>query len=54
MPLYSMSCSKCLKIYEVGVKLPDYDKIETNDGPKCPHCDEVLKKLIDRPRFWIH
>jgi putative FmdB family regulatory protein len=54
MPLYSFSCKKCMKYYEIQVSLNDYDKIETKKGPKCPHCKKVLKKLVDRPRFWIH
>jgi putative FmdB family regulatory protein len=54
MPLYSLSCSKCVKVYEVQVPLKDYDLMETKKGPKCPHCGKILKKLVDRVRFWIH
>lgn len=49
MPLYEFSCLDCGKYFEIIVKLEDYDK-----SPKCPYCGKELKKLLSRPRFFIH
>ena len=54
MPMYSFGCWACAKYFEIIIKLEDYDKIQTEDGPKCPHCGRILVKLLDRPRFFIH
>jgi putative FmdB family regulatory protein len=49
MPLYTYSCTDCLTIYEMIVKLKDY-----NRPIKCPKCDKELKKQMDAPSFKIN
>jgi len=46
--LYTYHCVDCAKIYEIMVKLKDYDK-----EIKCPHCKKPLKKQMDAPYFTI-
>jgi len=41
MPLYSFHCHKCNKIWELLIKLADYDK-----EVECPDCGTVLKRMI--------
>ena len=49
MPLYTYSCTDCLTIYEIMVKLKDCDR-----PIKCPKCDKELKKQMDAPSFKIN
>ena len=46
MPLYTYACYSCNKVYEVQVKLADYDKTV-----KCPHCGKELERHIDPVTF---
>lgn len=45
MPMYSMYCKKCNKYLEVVTPVADRDK-----AIRCPHCEEILKRLLDAPR----
>lgn len=50
MPLYDYSCSECMKLYEISVKLELINK-----DIKCPTCGKTLKKLVSAPkRINIH
>jgi putative FmdB family regulatory protein len=49
MPLYTYSCTDCLTIYEMIVKLKDCDR-----PIRCPKCDKELKKQMDAPSFKIN
>ena len=41
MPLYLYQCKKCNKLWELLIKLIDFDK-----EVKCPDCGETLKRLV--------
>jgi len=43
MMLYDYMCPKCLKIYELGIKLEDFDKVV-----RCldKECKEPMEKII--------
>ena len=41
MPLYTFTCEKCQKVYEVLVPLKDYGNVV-----KCPHCKKKLEMKI--------
>jgi putative FmdB family regulatory protein len=46
MPLYSFHCPKCNKIWELLIKLGDYDK-----EVECPTCKAVLKRMLSPVPF---
>lgn len=48
MPLYVFSCKECNKIYELLIKLADYDEVVV-----CPECGKVMMKLITPVMFKI-
>jgi putative FmdB family regulatory protein len=48
MPLYTYHCKECVKIYELLIKLEDYDEIVV-----CPECGKVMDKLITPVMFKI-
>lgn len=41
MPLYLFECKKCNKLWELLIKLKDFDK-----EVKCPECNKKLKRLV--------
>lgn len=46
IPLYIYVCQKCNKIFELLIKLADY-----NDVVICPDCGKVMTKLITPVMF---
>lgn len=49
MPIYLWSCVKCEKLWELMVKLKDFDK-----EIECPECGEKMKRLVTPVRFKIN
>ena len=48
MPLYTFHCEGCNKIYELLIKLKDYDEIVI-----CPECGKIMTKLITPVMFKV-
>ena len=49
VPLYLFSCKKCEKLWELLVRLDDYDK-----DIECPECGEKLKRLVTPVVFKVN
>ena len=49
MPLYLLSCKKCEKLWELIIRLSDYDK-----DVECPECGEKLKRLVTPVVFKVN
>jgi len=41
LPIYVFECKKCVKLWELLIKLDDFDK-----EVECPDCKEKLKRLM--------
>lgn len=41
MPIYLYQCKKCNKLWELLIKLIDFDK-----KVECPECKEEMKRLV--------
>lgn len=48
MPMFDYYCKKCHKLYEIHVSLSENGK-----EIKCPHCEEILKKMLSTPYFVV-
>jgi len=49
VPLYVLSCKKCEKLWELLIKLNDFDK-----DVECPECGEKLNRLMTPVQFKIN
>ncbi len=49
MPLYIFSCKKCERLWELLVKLADFDK-----EIECPECGEKVQRLMTPVRFSVN
>ena len=49
MPLYLLSCKKCEKLWELLIRLEDFEK-----GIECPECGEKLKRLVTPVLFKVN
>ena len=46
---YIFECKPCLKRFEIGVELKDFDK-----KVKCPRCKKAMKRVLQPLRFKIN
>lgn len=49
MPKYSFGCIACKKVYEIDMKISEYEK--QKDLLACQECHEPLTRLVDRTQF---
>jgi len=49
MPLYTYSCKNCEKLWELLVKLADFDK-----EIECPKCGKKLNRLVAPVSFRVN
>ena len=49
MPLYLYSCKNCERLWELLVKLADFDK-----EIECPKCGGKVKRLMTPVRFSVN
>lgn len=43
--VYKFKCTKCGKVFDVGIPIKDYDKLKNRQS--CPECNGKMKRVIE-------